>query len=67
MNEIKLKACPFCGGEAELTEFPLSCEVECSVCGATIAVTFGFNDDDDEKISVRSELVKAWNRRDGGK
>nr|DAT60471.1 MAG TPA: restriction alleviation protein [Caudoviricetes sp.] len=61
----ELKPCPFCGGEAEITEYHLSYEVECSACEATIAASLSFYADDDERISVRNELVKAWNRRDG--
>lgn len=62
MAMTEFKPCPSRGGEAEITEYHLSYEVECSACEATIAA---FYVDDDERISVRNELVKAWNRRDG--
>lgn len=67
MAMTELKPCPFCGGEAEITEYHLSYEVECSACEATLATSFSIYADDDEKSSVRNELVKAWNRRDGGR
>lgn len=65
MSNVKLKPCPFCGGEAELTEYALSYEVECSMCGASISYVTALCDDDDEKLSVRNGLLKAWNRGDG--
>lgn len=59
---IKLKPCPFCGGEAELRYFPYmsflsqstrSYYVECTQCGIRFMPRF------DSKISVN----RAWNRR----
>ena len=62
MSEIKLKPCPFCGGEAHIDcftgldrpYFPV-CNNEMCIAGDTI-VTF----------STENEAAEAWNRRVGG-
>lgn len=61
----ELKPCPFCGGSAEITDFSLSYEVECSMCGATISALTIYCADDDEKLSVRNAVIEAWNRHVG--
>lgn len=48
MSGIKLKSCPFCEGEAVLTEFYESCDgrgdvlpyIKCKDCGAEISLTY---------------------------
>ena len=56
MSEIKLKPCPFCGGEAELGTFSTNSDdkflVECSNCGVATLLYY-----DTEKAT------EAWNRR----
>ncbi len=55
MNEVKLKPCPFCGGEAILRQLgrtKLTCVVECQRCKATTGFTENPN-----------FAVKAWNTR----
>ena len=54
MNEIKLKPCPFCGGEARLTQYypGRNYSVQCSVCGA---ITLHYTN--------AVDAARAWNRR----
>ena len=58
MSEIKLKPCPFCGGEAETFYWQAHINDEyhlnlvCTTCGA------GFQD-----VSSEKEAFEAWNRR----
>ena len=58
MPEIKLKPCPFCGGEAEMFSWQAHINDEyhlnlvCTTCGA------GFQD-----VSSKEDALKAWNRR----
>ena len=52
LSRERIAACPFCGGEAELSKGPVSARVECSVCDAWGAVA------DDP-----SAAIAAWNRR----
>ncbi|MGN0553360.1 MAG: Lar family restriction alleviation protein [Oscillospiraceae bacterium] len=63
MREIKLKPCPFCGGEVELehvdNEFYM---ISCSKCSS--ATSFGYTyKDGTARDATRAETVKAWNRR----
>ena len=57
MNEIKLKHCPFCGGEASLSHLPrwgywVECEnMECYLMPTTVS------------FPTAEEAVDAWNRR----
>lgn len=66
----KLKSCPFCGAEAELTKIKVSYEdycgmvirPTCSMCGAVSPRNRGwkygsFKDGDEEMA------IEAWNRR----
>lgn len=67
---IKLKPCPFCGGEAALTESPddFSCQVRCTKCGAETREI-------ENIVSLWShfiayylnaiEAAEAWNKRAG--
>lgn len=68
MSEIKLKPCPFCGGEAyyrtpthlEGTAFDVMM-VECKHCGASpYAVEVYENDTEENK---RKAIAEFWNRR----
>lgn len=54
VNEVKLKPCPFCGGEAEITTRIGKCYAICKGCGA-VAAGAGTIDD----------AAKAWNKRIG--
>lgn len=55
MNEIKLKPCPFCGGNAILNGLGFSHSVYCEDCGANIHGTGGMLD--------KLYLVEVWNKR----
>ena len=56
-EEIKLKPCPFCGGEARFLKFESEAEpygfAVCNKCGAM------------SRPSKMDEAVAAWNRRGG--
>lgn len=69
MNEIELKPCPFCGGEAKIIVVKKGFEsiITCTTyyCGF---MRHSFNNGDtDENAALR--LTTAWNRRatDGAK
>ncbi len=55
----ELKPCPFCGGEAEITETSMfrnqDCYVQCKGCGACTKFRFG-----DE---CRKQAINDWNTR----
>ncbi len=66
MSEIKLKPCPFCGGEA-CYETPMHIltegimVIECKNCGACpYVVPFKAGKDETEK---KNEIAEKWNRR----
>ena len=57
MNEVKLKRCPFCGGEAEIIEVEGNesetiC-IQCSSCGVSVH----------HKWLEPEVLIDYWNRR----
>lgn len=54
MNEIKLKPCPFCGGQTDMATGIGDYRVICKKCGAATA-----------SASTRDAAAKAWNKRDG--
>ena len=55
MNEVKLKPCPFCGGEAGITTDIYSKYVaSCKECGAV-----------SKNADTIDGAAKAWNKRDG--
>ena len=56
-EEIKL--CPFCGGEAELREYPLAewWRVTCVDCDAQSG-EFYYSEND-----IKENAIKAWNKR----
>lgn len=60
MGEIKLKPCPFCGGQAKIKRYVNGCnewsEIRCSKCGVRQdSIMNGYYKDD--------EATEAWNRR----
>ena len=66
-DEMKLKPCPFCGGEAYIeNDFSdYSFMVRCLVCGAkTRTFMTGLNDIPiDDEIAAQNLAAEAWNRR----
>lgn len=54
MNEVKLKPCPFCGGQTDMATGIGDYRVICKNCGAATA-----------SASTRGAAVKAWNKRNG--
>ena len=54
MKEVKLKPCPFCGGEAEVALFLGNYLVVCKCCPGAIFPRKGMTEE---------EAVEAWNRR----
>ncbi len=58
MSEIKLKPCPFCGGEARYFPFwnenPADYWVRCKICGCETAC-----------YDTQEDAAVAWNRRAG--
>ena len=56
MSEIKLKPCPFCGGEADTNLMFGRVGVTCTKCGANIRM---------EHAVIVDKAIEAWNRRDG--
>ena len=56
---LKLKDCPFCGGQAKLESTPDEANfIECSSCGAATNLQWSLKDD---AIPL---LVNRWNRRE---
>lgn len=69
MNEIKLKPCPFCGGEAKLqTSMSISLQrisiayVMCEECKAATDAVFEYEFESDDAFIY--EAIKRWNRRE---
>lgn len=60
MDEVKLKPCPFCGGEAVLKRDRMGkyC-AKCTNCGCMTTFQFGFGD---EAVS-KKKATDIWNRR----
>lgn len=54
MNEIKLKPCPFCGGEAGIIDIYGKYAASCKECDAGTA-----------SANTIDNAAKAWNKRDG--
>jgi hypothetical protein len=58
MSEIKLKPCPFCGGEPEQENYAIEAVVHCTNCLAMIRRIHAH--DEDTGIPASAE---AWNTR----
>lgn len=59
MPEIKLKPCPFCGGEAKINnECCAVVYIKCEECGATSG-TVGIS----AEHCANDKLAEKWNRR----
>lgn len=54
MNEVKLKPCPFCGGEAEIIDVYGEYGVMCKECNAGT-----------ESAGTMDDAAKIWNERYG--
>ena len=58
MSEIKLKPCPFCGGEAQVMRFPRCDRKYVVICGNELCYASIGN------YSVtKEEAIQAWNTR----
>lgn len=61
MSKIKLKPCPFCGGEAVLKRDRAGSHcVKCTNCGCMTTYQFDFGEG--EEVSKR-KAADVWNRR----
>lgn len=64
---MKLKNCPFCGGEADLSQKMFvsgdgsKTYVKCKTCGATSQTHIAYDMDDDKK--ALEAAADTWNRR----
>jgi len=58
MSAPELKPCPFCGGEAEATNYVIEASVACKKCDATITKEHGQYDD-----TGYDAAIVAWNTR----
>lgn len=54
MNEVKLKPCPFCGGQAGIIDIYGRYAVSCKECDAKT-----------ETANTMGDAAKAWNKRNG--
>lgn len=73
--EIELKPCPFCGGKAVMTDGTYTedrigqkpASIECSKCGARIAIMldneYWYDNWDEGKRRAREKLAARWNNR----
>lgn len=65
MTKIKLKPCPFCGGEAYVDREVVLCED----CGAQMPIhMYVFGDEPLGEFKTykecKADMIKRWNRRD---
>lgn len=61
--EVKLKPCPFCGGEAELNNTFSVASVRCTFCGAATRLIVRYPIGEQNHIE---KAVNGWNRRWSG-
>ena len=60
VEKIKLKPCPFCGGEVEFSDYGFEdWTVYCKSCGINMLAPGS----EEGYIATREEAAKAWNRR----
>lgn len=60
VEKIKLKPCPFCGGEVEFSDYGFEdWTVYCKSCGITMLAP----GPEEGYIATREETAKAWNQR----
>ena len=64
MNEIKLKPCPFCGGEAVIHVGGGVCVI-CKECGCSTTSLVDGNYQGKPHGGAIYRVVKKWNRRAG--
>lgn len=62
MSEIELKACPFCGGKAELRNYVVDASVHCTTCFAVITRIHARDVDTgvDDSVSVWNTRAPQW-------
>lgn len=75
MSDSKLKPCPFCGGEAEITfsgrigdNWRGYIVAKCEICGASSKGAFYYGPEieiDLEETVGGEKAMKAWNMRTG--
>ena len=53
MSDMKLRECPFCGGEAYLSDYSTKPYAYCNTCGASMP----------DRHQTEAEAIEAWNRR----
>lgn len=58
--EVKLKPCPFCGGEAQLNNTENIASVRCRFCGAATKLFIRYPIEERNHIEM---AVNGWNRR----
>ena len=64
MSDIKLKPCPFCGGEGEINRFyssmsiRVSVQILCKNCGGRSG-----SFDEDARYCADEKAAESWNRR----
>lgn len=63
MDDIKLKPCPFCGGEVELIydEDMDDYRIDCKICEMAMIPP----GEEPGAVATKDGAIKAWNRRVG--
>ena len=65
MNDLKLKPCPFCGGEAYYSYDSTDCSwyAKCFECDAKVFSFLGFSMTPGMMKKTRTEAIEKWNKR----